>query len=141
MKQGEAFRRLFAGMRADLHDYHDLRALLEAQFEAALHHRSTEICDIGERITVLARMIERRREERVKLARRLVREPGSAPMSAIADRLQGVPRAAFETCWRSLEAIVGECKALNLRNCRLLMDQHEIMQRVLNAEQDTYAPT
>jgi len=35
---------------------------------------------------------------------------------------------------------VKECKALNMRNCRLLMDQHDIMQRVLQTEADTYAP-
>jgi flagella synthesis protein FlgN len=61
-------------------------------------------------------------------------------MSAVAQRLQGASRSAFDNCWSALEAAVQECKALNTRNCRLLMDQHDIMQRVLQTESDTYAP-
>lgn len=140
MKQREAFSRIFAGMRADVSDYRRLRDLLEAQFLAALQHRTEDIRQIGSDIVELTSALEQRRRERVELAGLVV--PRSSPVSigVIAQRLQGASRSAFDTCWTSLEAAVKECKALNLRNCRLLMDQHDIMQRVLNAEADTYAP-
>jgi flagella synthesis protein FlgN len=136
----DAFSRVFAGMRADLHAYRELRQLLEDQFRAALEHRSADIRDIGERITALAAEIEERRRERVELVTLLTPQNAQARMASIAERLQGSSRAAFDTCWRALEGAVRECKDLNLRNCRLIMDQHAIMQRVLNAESDTYAP-
>ena len=140
MNAREAFGRLVAGMRADLRDYCELRALLEAQFVAALEHRSTDICDIGERITAQVTALEQRRRERVELATLLAPRNVQASMGAIADRLQGMSRKAFEECWQALENAVRDCKTLNMRNCRLLMDQHDLMQRVLAAEPDTYAP-
>lgn len=144
MKPHEALNRIFRGMRADLHDYSALRELLEAQFRAALEHRTTDICELGERITALVERIEQRRRERVDLATRLMAQTPSAAkrpsISAVADRLQGASRAAFDACWKTLENAVRECKALNERNCRLLMDQHDIMRRVLGQESDTYAP-
>jgi len=144
MKPREALNRIFSGMRADLHDYSALRELLDAQFRAALEHRASEICDLGARITALAGQIEQRRLERVELATGLAAQTPNAArqalMSAVAERLQGTSRAAFEACWKALEHAVRECKALNLRNCRLLMDQHDIMRRVLDQESDIYVP-
>jgi flagella synthesis protein FlgN len=140
MKPREAFQRIFAGMRADLQDYQRLRELLEAQFAAALEHRSEEIAAIGEQISTLAEVLDGRRVERQRLAALLVPKGTRPSISAVAERLQGASRSAFDTCWKSLESAVRDCKALNMRNCRLLMDQYEIMQRVLNAEAHTYAP-
>lgn len=140
MTPRDAFGRIFAGMRADLHAYRELRQLLEQQFIAALEHRSADIQDVGERITALAATIDERRRERVELVKFLAPKHARPSIAAVADRLQGSSRSAFDTCWRALELAVRECKALNMRNCRLLMDQHAIMQRVLNTESDTYAP-
>lgn len=141
MKQREAWNRIFSGMRADVHDYRRLRDLLEEQFGAALQHRTDAIGEIGGRITELTAVLEERRCERVRLASLLdAGRTSRVSISAVAQRLQGASRATFDVCWTALEALVQECKALNIRNCKLLMDQHEIMQRVLNAEADTYAP-
>lgn len=140
MKPREAFNKIFVGMRADVHDYRRLHDLLEAQFMAALQHRTDEIRTIGEDIVALTSALDERRRERVELVR-LVAAPGTpVSIAAVAQRLQGAAREAFDACWKSLEAAVNECKELNLRNCRLLMDQHDIMQRVLETEADTYAP-
>jgi flagellar biosynthesis protein FlgN len=137
----EAFTKIFHGMRADVHDYSRLRELLEVQFAAALRHRTEEIREVGERIVELVSVLDARRRERVQLASHLSdSRTGRVTMSSVAARLQGTSRSAFDACWSALEAAVQECKALNMRNCRLLMDQHDIMQRVLNAEADTYAP-
>lgn len=140
MKPREAFGKIFAGMRADLHDYRRLRELLESQFIAALNHRTDDIRVLGEDITALASTLDLRRRERFALATLLV--PAGAPVSisTLAQRLQGASRSAFDTCWASLETAVRDCKALNARNCALLMGQYDIMQRVLQAEENTYAP-
>jgi flagella synthesis protein FlgN len=127
-------------MRADVNDYTRLRELLQAQFVAALQHRTGEITDVGEKITALASVLEVRRRERVELASAVVGRATPASITTVASRLQGTSRMTFDACWTALEQLVKECKALNMRNCRLLMDQHDIMQRVLNTEADTYAP-
>jgi len=140
MKQREAIKRIFAGMRADLDDYRSLRELLEAQFEAALQHRTEALTEIGERIIAVTSILEQRRKERQQLVASVLPQGTPLSMAAVADRLQGASRAAFESCWKALESAIRECKILNMRNCRLLMDQYEIMQRVLNVQSDTYAP-
>ncbi|MFO7305767.1 MAG: flagellar export chaperone FlgN [Gammaproteobacteria bacterium] len=140
MKQREAIKRIFAGMRADLDDYRSLRELLEAQFEAALQHRTEALTEIGERIIAVTSILEQRRKERQQLVASVLPQGTPLSMAAVADRLQGASRAAFESCWKALESAIRECKTLNMRNCRLLMDQYEIMQRVLNVQSDTYAP-
>jgi flagella synthesis protein FlgN len=140
MKPREAFNRIFTGMRADLQDYRTLRDLLEAQFEAALQHRTEALAEIGARIVALTSVLEERRAERQRLAASVVPRGAQLSMVAVASRLQGASRAAFDTCWKALETAVRDCKALNVRNCRLLMEQYDIMQRVLSAEPDTYAP-
>ena len=140
MKQREAFTRIFQGMRADVHDYEALRELLQSQFHAALQHRTEEIRVIGERITSLTTVLEDRRRERVELATMLAGKRTGVSIAAVAERLQGASRTAFDACWAALEQSVKDCKALNMRNCRLLMDQHDIMQRVLNRQTDTYVP-
>lgn len=140
MKPREAYSRLFAGMRADLQDYRSLRELLEAQFLAALQHRSSDIADIGTQITALAAVLDARRAERQQLAALLAPRGAKPSMTAVANRLEGASRSAFDTCWQALESAVRDCKTLNMRNCRLLMDQYDIMQRVLSTETHTYAP-
>jgi flagella synthesis protein FlgN len=140
MNRREAFKKIFNGMRADVRDYSVLRELLQTQFTAALQHRTDEIRDVGERITGLASLLEARRSERVDLVVAIAGPSSRASITAVAARLQGASRTAFDTCWSALEQSVKECKALNMRNCRLLMDQHDIMRRVLSTEVDTYAP-
>jgi len=110
------------------------------QFEAALQHRTEALTEIGERIIAVTSILEQRRKERQQLVASVLPQGTPLSMAAVADRLQGASRAAFESCWKALESAIRECKILNMRNCRLLMDQYEIMQRVLNVQSDTYAP-
>lgn len=144
MTRREALETVVRGIVADLADYRQMKLLLEAQFEAALAHRSDAITEVGEHIVALAASMEARRVERVRLAGRLagrvadVGEPAS--MAGVFALLGEAARARAQAAWRALEVLVVECKTLNARNCRLLMDQHEIMQRVLHKESDIYAP-
>lgn len=141
MTAREALSRLIKGVHADLGDYRTLRELLDAQFEAALKHRTAVIGDVAERITQLTAQIEQRRLERVALAKVLLRRKTNVTISAVAARLPNNVRAAFDQWWQTLEKQVQECKRLNQRNCDLLMNQHEILRRVMQADGgDTYAP-
>jgi len=137
----EALGRLIKGVHADLGDYRTLRELLDAQFEAALKHRSAVIGDVADRISALTAQLEKRRIERVALAKVLAGKPNHVTIAAVSARLPASARPAFDEWWQTLEKLVQECKRLNQRNCDLLMNQHEILQRVLQAEGGgTYAP-
>lgn len=141
MTAREALGRLIKGVHADLGDYGTLRELLDAQFEAALKHRSAVITDIADRISALTAQLEKRRVERVALAKVLAGKQANVTISAVSARLPANARPAFDEWWRTLEQRVQECKRLNQRNCDLLMNQHEILQRVLQIDAGgTYAP-
>lgn len=137
MTRQQALRALAQGIVADAEDCGRLRALLGEQFDAALRHQTTRLAAVGAGIVALAAAMEARRVERVTLAARLT--GGSGAMPAAFSAMPQRTRERLETIWAGLEALVCECKALNARNCRLIMAQHEIMQRVLGAEADTYA--
>lgn len=141
MTAREALSRLIKGVQADLGDYRALRELLDAQFEAALKHRTAVISDVAGRITQLTAQLEQRRLERVALARKLLGKKSNVTISAVAARMPRNVRTVFDQCWQTLEQQVQECKRLNQRNCELLMNQHEILRRVIQVDGgDTYAP-
>ncbi|MDF1484206.1 flagellar export chaperone FlgN [Ramlibacter sp. H39-3-26] len=132
--------RLMEGVRADVDDYHELRSMLSAQFGAALRHETLVLTDLAERIVALTGRLEERREERMALARFLMGSGLPAAMPLLLEALPRTAREALEAWWGVLEDLVNECKAQNMRNCRLMVEQHEIMQRVLDMEVDIYAP-
>lgn len=131
---------LIKGVYADVTDYREMKGLLEDQFNAALHHRVHDMKGAAERITAMVEVLDARRREREELARRMLGERQPATMAAVFRLLPAAPRQAMQSWWQLLETLVNECKALNMRNCRLIMDQHEIMQRVLGSEENVYAP-
>lgn len=139
-KQSEAMMQLVQGMRADIADYRRLRELLELQFNAALRHQSQTLVDVAANITELVDTLEQRRQERVVLAGELIGPGEPVSMQGVMRLLTPSSRTVLQTDWDTLEGLVRECKEANARNCRLLTEQHEIMQRVLNREADTYAP-
>ncbi|AKJ30356.1 flagellar protein FlgN [Caldimonas brevitalea] len=141
MKAPPALARLLLGVRADLADYARLRELLQEQFDVALRHDSQQMAETAERISALTAALEARRGERVALAAELLGKDAPVSMQRLVPLVPAPARAALQDWWQTLEALVRECKALNARNCRLMMDQHEIMQRVLHSEVHTYAPT
>lgn len=141
MTRNELLARLTRGLNADLVDYGELRKLLKKQFDAALHHRSEELSGIVIAVTDLAETIEERRSERVELVSALLNGDRDASVSKVFALLPEAPREMLKTWWRELENLVRECKELNARIGRLVMDQHEIMKRILDREVDIYVPT
>lgn len=140
MNRAQALRRVAGGIAADLADYGRLKTLLAEQFDAVVRHDSARVAGIGEAIAALAGVLDRRRVERVTLAGQLAGADGASAMRGVFALLPAAVRGRVEGAWAALETRVRECKALNLRNCELLMSQYEIMQRVLDDEADTYAP-
>jgi len=140
----QALLRLAAGVRADVADYAQLQEQLDAQFDAALHHDSGRLIGLAEAITGLCNTLDARRQERNGLLRvfaaALQGMPPAEAVTALLARLPESQRSTAQADWAQLSTLVRECKALNVRNGRLLMDQHEIMQRVLKDGDDVYAP-
>lgn len=140
MTRREILFNLTKGVRADLEDYRGLQVLLDAQFDAALHHTSERLIDFAARISALTDTLEQRREERVALVRDLLGGEQPLSMTPVFEMLAEPSRAALQSWWEELENLVRTCKAMNTRNGSLLMGQYEVMQHLLTGEADTYAP-
>ncbi len=138
MKRKQAMLTLVRDVNLDLQDYRALHALLEEQFQAALGYRTARLCAAIECITALVDTLQARRAQRVLLVKLLLGE-GASMRDAFA-LLNDTARTRLENEWQALEALVRQCKWLNERNCKLLMDQNHIMQRVLHGEEQIYAP-
>lgn len=138
MTRGQALEAILRGLVADLDGYRRLEALLGEHFHAALRHDSQRAAQAGDAIAALAGELEAHRAERASLARRLLR--GDVRMADVFVLMNAEAREQAERAWTELERRVRDCKALNERNCRLVMDQFEIMQRVLDGEADVYVP-
>ncbi|MGK5022400.1 flagellar export chaperone FlgN [Janthinobacterium lividum] len=134
----EAMRRVLQGMTDDSVGYAALQALLEEQFQATLHHQSTELTALADRVIAAVEPLDARRRQRVSLVTALLGPQGD--MAQLFALLQEEARSKAEAEWVALEQMVLECKRLNARNSDLLTQQYSIMQRVLHGEEDTYAP-
>jgi flagella synthesis protein FlgN len=139
MSMAEALVQLLGGMHADRRSYTLLRGLLEEQFQAALRQRADALLDLAERIGALVDGLNAQRLQRRGLVARLLGRNDGLSMQAV---LQGLPKASagvLGQAWAALEQQVRECKALNARNCELIVEQQALMQRLLGVERDTYA--
>jgi len=134
----QAVERVLQGMADDNAGYIALLALLEEQFQAILRHQSEQLKTLADQIVAAVAVIESRRRQRVTLVTALL---GPRPqMLQFFALLQETPRARALADWAALEEMVAECKHRNIRNGTLLTEQFTTMQRVLNGEEDTYAP-
>lgn len=138
MKPCTALDRLMHGVGGDLRGYRELCELLETQFAAAMAHDGPQLEELAARITDRVDVLEARRAERVRLVQEML--GADARMATLIESLSGPRRQMLEAGWQSLETLVRRCKQLNERNCQLLVTQHDIMQRVLHGEAETYAP-
>lgn len=138
MKRGEAIARLLRDVLSDVADYGALRLLLDSQFDAALRHDATALRLLAARITDAVQVLDARRRLRARLVAGLYGTEGR--MEHVFAELPEDNRERCRAMWTGLQARVADCKRLNARNCLLMTDQYEIMQRVLHGEDQTYAP-
>ncbi|HET9643004.1 MAG TPA: flagellar export chaperone FlgN [Burkholderiaceae bacterium] len=134
-----ALRRLLQGIEADTAACAQLKPLLQQQFDAALRHNAQALAALAMQITALVESMGANRAERVALLKRLVDASGEDAMERCLARLPEPLRAPWRERWDGLCASVAECKRLNVRNGQLLMDQYEIIQRVIGVAEVTYA--
>jgi flagella synthesis protein FlgN len=142
MSLQQALTRLLRDLEADAQEYHVLHALLEDQFIAALGHDGARLEVLATDIMATVARMDTRRQARVVLVQTLLAKHPHPTMDQLIASLSGKTREVVATCWSSLQILVRECKACNVRNGRLLTDQQAIFQRVLKGEEaHTYVET
>lgn len=131
-----AMERLLRDVQADLLDYAELMELLEQQFDGALRHDASALEDLAGRIVAVVDQLDARRQFRLGLLTRL--SGGAAPsVPALVAQWPADRRSAVQALWDRLAQAVQDCKARNLRNARLLTEQHALLARVLHGPEDT----
>lgn len=135
----DALLSLLRGLHADRAGYCRLQELLEAQFQSALRHEGNALVGLAEQITGQVAQLESHREHRRELMARLVGRDHELTMPALIQRLPSRAGQAVTTAWRGLEQLVRECKELNQRNCKLIIEQHALMQRLMGQDGALYA--
>lgn len=138
MTRQQAAAALAEGVGQDLAAANAIHALLERQFEAALHHQGAELARLATELTPALDAMDARRRQRVALVRALLGNEGTMAGFIAAQPEPG--RAALAAAWSELERVVVACKAATTRNGNLLADQFTVMQRVLQGGDGTYAP-
>lgn len=130
------------GMQQDLAAYGRLRELLEQQFHAALRHDAPAMAQVAQNITAQADALADSRQQRVSHARALLPAGAALSMSALFGLLKAPLQQQLQALWAQLETQVQSCKALNLRNCELIMEQADLMRTVIagGAQAEIYAP-
>lgn len=140
MKPVQLLARMLRDMYADCAGYARLRDLLEAQFQAALRHAAQQLLALADEITALVAELDERRAVRAELLAQLLGPGETQPtLALLLQRLPTQTGQALTVLWQGLEQQIRECKQLNLRNCRLITEQHALMQRVLGVEEQGYA--
>jgi flagella synthesis protein FlgN len=135
----DALRQLLSGMQADQRSYALLQGLLEDQLAAIAQQRADELERLAQRITAQVDELDVQRKLRRLLVARLLGREETLSMAAVLERLPVAAARVLSEAWTSLEQAVFLCKAMNARNCELIVEQHALMQRLLGAQTDTYA--
>lgn len=130
------------GMQQDMAACAGLRGLLRSQFHAALRHDAAAMEQVALQITAQVQQLDSTRLLRGEHARALL--PAGAPLSmaALFAQLQPPLQQQLQSLWSQLEALVQECKALNVRNCGLIMEQADVMRTVIagSSQPEIYVP-
>lgn len=138
MTLAAALATLLQGLQADRQGCARLHALLEQQFQAALRHQPEELAVLGAAIERAVDAMAAGGRQRAGVLRRLL-GGGEIGMQALLQRLPAAQAQRLQPVWQALQTQLQECKALNARNCRLITEQHALMQRVLGVEEALYA--
>ena len=131
------------GMQQDTAAYQVLQQLLHTQFHAALRHDAAGMEDVAQQITQQAQQLEQARQARVAHAQALLPQGAPVSMTALFSQLPAPLQQQMTALWRKLEAQVQACKAMNLRNCELIMAQAQTMRQVIAGgaqQEDIYGP-
>lgn len=139
MKASDAVVQLLRDLHADSAGYKLLRDLLEQQFQGALKQQADVLLRVGGDIEALCGQMEQRRATRMTLMRALLKGHPQPSMKRLIDSLPDAAAQTLAGLWSEVEQLLHLCKTLNLRNCRLIMDQQALMQRLLGEDGGVYA--
>lgn len=127
------------GLASDQLAYGRLQGLLERQFQAALAHRADEISALAAAILAQVAELEAQRQRRHDVLVALLGRSGTPSLRALLRRLPQASARPLAELWRTLQASLSTCKALNLRNCQLMNEQQALMQQLLGRQEHVYA--
>lgn len=139
MSSQALLRELMLDIQSDRQDYTVLQSLLSEQFDAVLTQNAETLNRVATAIHPILDRLQQRKQRRQQLLRELMPDAGRR---SLADYFSSLPEPAasrFAAPWQALCQQATECKQLNERNGILLQSQHELYQRVLFGESDTYA--
>lgn len=130
------------GMQQDLAAYAGLRDLLQTQFHAALRHDAAAMEEVARQIAAQVQQLDGTRQQRSLHARALLPAGAALSMTALFSLLQPPLQQQLQALWAQLQVRVQECKACNLRNCQLILEQAEVMRSVIagSSQPDIYVP-
>lgn len=139
MSHQALLRELMLDIQSDRNDYTALQALLEQQFSAVLAQNAETLAVVAEGMHPLLDRLQQRKQRRQQLVQLLMPE---VALRSLSDFFASLPEPVGSRCvlpWQALCEQAAHCKQLNERNGMLLQSQHELYQRVLFGETDTYA--
>lgn len=139
MSHQALLRELMLDIQSDRSDYSALQALLEQQFAAVLAQNAEALTVVAADMHPVLDRLQLRKQRRQQLLQLL--RPDAA-LRSLSDFFAGLPEPVGSRCalpWQALCEQAAHCKQLNERNGMLLQSQHELYQRVLFGESDTYA--
>ena len=143
MTERQRWAHVALGMQQDVAGYKQLHTLLNEQFHAALRHDTAGMQSVAERISAQAQLLERSATQRREHVQALLPMGAQLSMNALFGLIKPPLQDQFLSLWKQLEDQVQACKAMNLRNCQLIMQQAETMQHVIAGgwlQEDIYAP-
>ena len=130
------------GLQQDQMACEALADLLQQQFHAALRHDAAAMQTLADAISAQVQAMEGSRLQRVAHAKALLPPTATVSMAALFSQLGAPLQQQFQALWDKLEASVQACKAANVRNCTLIMEQAEVMRSVIAGPEQgvIYAP-
>lgn len=134
---------LAQGMQQDIQGYQSLRDLLHEQFHAALRHDAAAMEQVALCISAQAEQLAQSTQVRRTHVSTLLPGASQLSMRAAFALLKPPLQQQMQALWERLETLVQECKAMNVRNCGLIMEQAELMHQVIAGgapAQEIYGP-
>ncbi|MGL6072165.1 flagellar export chaperone FlgN [Craterilacuibacter sp.] len=133
-------RQLMSGIQTDLAAYERLEAQLEAQFAAIARCDAGALDSLAAELLQLTGVLEASRRERERLLHTLLGPSRTPSMQQLFGRLPAELGGRCQLYWDKLCVKVGHCRQMNVRNGKLMSEQHVLLSRLMFGDEDVYVP-
>ena len=140
MNAALALRQLMSGIQADLAAYERLEAQLEIQFAAIARCDAAALESLAAVLLPLTDALELSRRERESLLHTLLGPSRTPSMQQLFGRLPAELGSRCQLHWDSLCVKVRHCRQMNVRNGKLMSEQHVLLSRLMFGDEDIYVP-